>query len=67
MEVRFGVRDLELFAVEGEGVLGVSLVKSEGAVGPVRVRLSTLGITASGKPLSLLSLIDFCYLQCLVI
>ena len=37
---------------EGQGVLEVNLVKSEGAVGPVRVRLFTEDFTARGQSVS---------------
>ena len=39
--------------LEGQGLLEVSLVKSEGAVGPVRVRLFTRDDTATGRLLLL--------------
>ena len=48
MEVAFGGGDV--FVEEGRGVLVVTLVKTDGAVGPVRVRLFSLSGTASGKP-----------------
>ena len=51
MEV--GIATSELFVVEGEGVLEVTLMKSQGAVGPVQVRLLTQSGTALGKLLSL--------------
>ena len=53
VEVAFG--EGEVVVEEGRGVLGVTLVKTEGAIGPVRVRLFSLSGTASGKPLSLIT------------
>ena len=53
MEVAFG--EMPVFVEEGSGVLDVRLVKSEGAVGPVRVRLFSLSGTAGGKSLSLIA------------
>ena len=49
VEVRFA--DQFPFVVEGQGVLPVTLVKSDDAIGPVRVRLFTQDDTALGKPL----------------
>ena len=49
VEVTFG--DLLFSVEEGVGVLEVPLVKSQGAVGRVGVRLFTLDITASGTSL----------------
>lgn len=47
------IGDVSSFVLEGEGVLMVPLVKSEGAVGQVAVRLTTQNITATGNTPSL--------------
>ena len=52
MEVGYG--DVPVFVEEGRGVLDVTLVKTDGAVGPVQVRLFSLSGSARGKPLSLI-------------